>query len=313
MLLRLPVTTDSDPCTGADARGGRQAAPFGSARPGGEALPGLRFTYAGSESKATTNAGATELDLPADIPPGQAVRLFLVPGKHNDDWFLVNPQINVPLTTSPADVVLMRRSAFRQIAAAARDAVPATDTPSARLIQRDYTSYYDYYTHADAGPPKPGTNAPAYATDLGRKVFGGGGITPDVEVKEEQLSPFEQFLLAHNAFVNFGVEYKSHHPIPSQDWKPTSAVLDEFRTFLQKEKVATAEEIDQAYAKQSVKDFILTQVRAEAINTAYGQEARSRVIAGNDKQVQSAVGLFDRAARMLAQRRELKEDKRAAK
>jgi len=109
------------------------------------------------------------------------------------------------------------------------------------------------------------------------------------------------------------VEYKSHHPIPSQDWKPTPAVLDEFRTFLQKEKVATAEEIDQAYAKQSIKDFILTQVRAEAINTAYGQEARSRVIAGNDKQVQSAVGLFDRAARMLAQRRELKEDKRAAK
>ena len=186
-------------------------------------------------------------------------------------------------------------------------------TPSGRLIQRDYTSYYDYYTHADAGPPKPGTNAPAYATDLGRKVFGGGGITPDVEVKEEPLSPFEQFLLAHNAFVNFGVEYKAHHPIPSQDWKPAAAVLDEFRAFVQKEKIATAEEIEEAYAKQSVKDFILTEVRAEAVNTAYGQEARSRVIAGADKQVQTAVGLFDRAARMLAQRRELKEDKRAAK
>jgi carboxyl-terminal processing protease len=186
-------------------------------------------------------------------------------------------------------------------------------TPSGRLIQRDYTSYYDYYTHADAGPPKPGTNAPVYNTDLGRKVFGGGGITPDVEVKEEPLSPFEQFLLAHNAFVNFGVEYKSHHPIPSQDWKPAPSVLDEFRTFLEKEKIATAEEIDQAYTKQTIKDFILTEVRAEAVNTAYGQEARSRVIAGNDKQIQSAVTLFDRAARMLAQRRELKEDKRAAK
>src|SRR5947199_1566296 len=97
-------------------------------------------------------------------------------------------------------------------------------TPSGRLIQRDYTSYYDYYTHADAGAPKPGSHVAAYATDLGRKVFGGGGITPDVEVKEEQLSPFEQFLLAHNAFVNFGVEYKAHHPIPSPDWKPAPAV-----------------------------------------------------------------------------------------
>ncbi|HZF13774.1 MAG TPA: S41 family peptidase [Thermoanaerobaculia bacterium] len=186
-------------------------------------------------------------------------------------------------------------------------------TPSGRLIQRDYTSYYDYYTHADAGPPKPGSHVAAYATDLGRKVFGGGGITPDVDVKEDELTPFAQFLLAHNAFVNFGVEYKARHPIPSPDWKPATSVLDEFRAFLIKEKVATADEVDQAYTNQNVKDFILLEVRAEALNTAYGQEARSRVITGGDKQVQSAMTLFDRAAKMLAQRRELKEDKRAAK
>ena len=72
-------------------------------------------------------------------------------------------------------------------------------TPSGRLIQRDYSSYYDYYTHADAGSPEThrqagGRAKEVFHTDLGRKVYGGGGITPDVMVKDEELSPFEQFL-----------------------------------------------------------------------------------------------------------------------
>ncbi|HTQ81399.1 MAG TPA: S41 family peptidase [Thermoanaerobaculia bacterium] len=186
-------------------------------------------------------------------------------------------------------------------------------TPSGRLIQRDYTSYYDYYSHADAGLPKS-KNAPSYATDLGRKVYGGGGITPDVTLKEDELTQFEQFLLARNAFVTYGVEYKEHNPVTSQDWKPEPAVLDQFRDFVVKEQIVTQDEIGQAYATPAVKDFILNQVRAEVLNTAYGQEARNRVLASADKQVKAAMGLFDRAAQMLAQRRELKdkEDKRAA-
>jgi carboxyl-terminal processing protease len=188
-------------------------------------------------------------------------------------------------------------------------------TPSGRLIQRDYTSFYDYYSHADAGLPKAGKNAPSFATDLGRKMYGGGGITPDVDIKEDELTQFEQFLQSRNAFVNFGVEYKEHHPIPTQDWKPPASMLDEFRAFLLREQIATADEIDQAYVSQPVKDFFLLDLRAETLNTAFGQEARSRAITSGDKQVRSALGLFDRAAQMLAQRRELKDkdDKRAAK
>src|SRR6185436_7977958 len=70
-------------------------------------------------------------------------------------------------------------------------------TPSGRLIQRDYSSYFDYYTHADAGSPEVTGKAvdpsQIFETDLGRKVYGGGGITPDVLVQEDELLPFEQF------------------------------------------------------------------------------------------------------------------------
>ena len=49
-------------------------------------------------------------------------------------------------------------------------------TPSGRLIQRDYNnrSFFDYYSAP--GNERPKTDVKA--TDSGRKVYGGGGITP---------------------------------------------------------------------------------------------------------------------------------------
>jgi carboxyl-terminal processing protease len=187
-------------------------------------------------------------------------------------------------------------------------------TPSGRLIQRDYTSYFDYYTHAGAGPPKPGAaHVQIYQTDLGRKVYGGGGITPDVDVPDDKLTTFEQFLLARNAFFNFAIDYKARHPISSVDWKPGDDALEELRAFVTKEKVATPEEIQEAFAKPDVREFSLLQIRAEVISSAFGQEARSRVVTAADKQVKAAMGLFPRAAQMLAQRHEMKDERRAAK
>ncbi len=87
-------------------------------------LSGFRFAYQGIESLPTSPAGATELDLPPEHRPGQQIKIFLlVPSsKRAEEWFLVNPQVNIPTGTAPAEVVLMRRSGFRQIAAEARDA-----------------------------------------------------------------------------------------------------------------------------------------------------------------------------------------------
>jgi tetratricopeptide (TPR) repeat protein len=95
-------------------------------------LAGLRFAYAGVKSQPTNQAGATELDLPPKHPPGQQIKLQLLAGpKQADEWFLVAPQINIPITTVPAELVLMRRSVFRQIAAAARGELTAEDSQRA--------------------------------------------------------------------------------------------------------------------------------------------------------------------------------------
>src|SRR5215813_14164887 len=88
----------------------------------GKPLPGLRFACQGQESPATTRTGTTEFDLKAQQPPGQPLEIGLVAGaKQADEWFLVNTQVQIPAGAFPVKVVLMRRSAFRQIAAEARD------------------------------------------------------------------------------------------------------------------------------------------------------------------------------------------------
>ena len=183
-------------------------------------------------------------------------------------------------------------------------------TPSGRLIQRDYTSYFDYYTHADAGSPeltgKPVNEDEIFHTDLGRKVYGGGGITPDVLIKEQELSQFEQFLLSRNAYLNFALDYAKRNKITA-NWKPDQAkIIEELREWLVKEKFATAEQVAEGLAQQEARDGSMLQIRAELLTTVAGQEARHRTLSEGDTQLQQALGLFDQAATLLAQRREMR-------
>src|SRR3982750_2154599 len=67
-------------------------------------LSGLRFTYAGVESRPTSPAGAPELDLPPGHETGRQIKILLLP-KRAEDWFLVNSEVNVPSPSSAANVV----------------------------------------------------------------------------------------------------------------------------------------------------------------------------------------------------------------
>ena len=55
-------------------------------------------------------------------------------------------------------------------------------TPSGRLIQR---------LHADSLHPRPDTTRPVFRSAAGRQILGGGGITPDLAVGGDTLTPAE--------------------------------------------------------------------------------------------------------------------------
>src|SRR5689334_16279974 len=80
-------------------------------------------------------------------------------------------------------------------------------TPSGRLIQRDYSheSFLDYYYAKHDGVQN---SQDLKSTDSGRKVYGGGGITPDEKYATPRYNIFQRrvasFATGQNAFFHFG-------------------------------------------------------------------------------------------------------------
>lgn len=116
----------------------------------------------------------------------------------------------------------------------------------------------------------------AYATDLGRKVYGGGGITPDVEVQPTEVAPFLQFLVGRSAFFGFGVDYARRHPELTREWRPDATVLTEFRNWVIAQKIDAAEDLDKGFVGEAEGAYALRQIRAEIFATRFGIEASHR-------------------------------------
>lgn len=183
-------------------------------------------------------------------------------------------------------------------------------TPSGRLIQRDYSSFYDYYNYdplsaGDDGESEPVPPEEIFYTDIGREVYGGGGITPDVVVELEEIPEMAQYMLARNAFFDFAVELNNRNPVTDRDWQPAADILDRFGEWLVAEGVADQEQVDEALADAEMRDYARLQIHAEIFNSAWGQEARHRILSQGDQQIQKALDQLGRAGQLLADRARL--------
>ena len=187
-------------------------------------------------------------------------------------------------------------------------------TPTGRSIQRNYSnvSFYDYYLNRREDQSAPGSppQGDALRTDLGRTVYGGGGITPDVEIKAPPLSSrlfygifdFVRQLVAGQmqglrAYRVAECQYKTkvtaedinHFPI-------TDELLAAFRQYISNRPQfnVSEERIDLNL------NYIRAQMRREIITAAYGPEAGDQVYLSDDAQFRKALESLDRA-RVLAE------------
>ena len=142
-----------------------------------------------------------------------------------------------------------------------------------------------------------------FYTDLGRKVYGGGGITPDVMIHPQEQPELLQFLEARNAFFQFGVEHTSGHKVDSQEWRPSPQVLQEFAAWVAKQGMADAAELEAALQDADTREQVTARIRAEVFNATLGNDARYRALAEKDHQIQQALQMFPRATELLAMRR----------
>lgn len=181
-------------------------------------------------------------------------------------------------------------------------------TPSGRLIQRDYTSWFAYQAH-DQPDPETADLGPEFLTDLGRTVYGGGGITPDVEVEPEEIDSFLQYLHSRNAFFRFAVDWANTHEPVAPTWEPAPELVDDFVSWARKEGLIGDDEVEEGSVDDpGNRNYTLRQIQAEVLNSAYGLEARHRVLIRGDHQVIRALELFGQANDLLVARDRLKRD-----
>jgi carboxyl-terminal processing protease len=189
-------------------------------------------------------------------------------------------------------------------------------TPSGRLIQRDYSNggFYDYYTHGGStndGKVQTAPTGPESLTDTGRKVYGGGGISPDEVVKPNTgnrnearlVDPIFAFALALTSghiqgfdkyVVQRPIDY--NHDIQPVDFPVTDALFKALKTFVASKPTfkVTAELFDKE------RPFVEKFLRFDLSTAAYGYTAAGQVLNADDQQILRGIDVMPRA-RELAQ------------
>ncbi len=193
-------------------------------------------------------------------------------------------------------------------------------TPTGREIQRPYGKDLDAYRKAafdreeeeglnvDHNEEKDSTK-PVFKTPSGRKVYGGGGITPDYIVKAERADSLFIQLLSHGVFREYALDvierdgkrlrdtYGKDLNRFRSDYQITGPMIAEFKDLSVKKGV----KIDEARF-QKERDDILTRIKAEVARIIWGNEGWWSTFSAQDVQLQKALTLFPEAEKIAGLR-----------
>jgi carboxyl-terminal processing protease len=193
------------------------------------------------------------------------------------------------------------------------------ETPSGRLIQRDYSNgnLYDYYTNGglsrdDSAPATP--KGPESKTDSGRAVYSGGGINPDVVVKPDTITIEQdrvQRRLANPVFafaldLSYGrvkgfETYKVDKPIVfdydirNTDFPITDQLYDAFKAYAVAKYKYNPAIIDKE------RKFVERALRSELVTAAYGTTSSLQVFNETDTQLSKAIDLLPQAKQLASE------------
>ncbi len=161
-------------------------------------------------------------------------------------------------------------------------------TPSGRLIQRDYSnvSLYDYFGHCkNFTPPRDEIKF----TDGGRRVFGGGGVNPDLEFKDSEQNQFQTRLVIRYLLLDFGERLRNTHENLGGNFKVTESILEEFREFLVSQEFQfTSKDWEQN------QEFLKIRIKQQLFSSLYGQASsgapsRSKAVGCGPPEIRSSL------------------------
>ena len=259
---------------------------------------------------ATTNSEFEKVPLIILISNGTASASEIVAGAIQDwDRGLIVGETSFGKGLVQRQFELADKSAFRLT-------IARYYTPSGRLIQRSYAGGKEKYqreafereevegdnlTHVEEGD----STRPVFKTADGRKIYGGGGITPDYIVKPADATPFTIILRNRNLFYEFTTAYLAAHAKGIKDkykgdfqtfnkeFEVDGALMKEFLDFTKEKKVEFKED---QYAKD--KDYIEARLKAHIARNFWGNDGWYPVILKADNQLKKALSLFPEATKI---------------
>jgi len=174
-------------------------------------------------------------------------------------------------------------------------------TPSGRLIQRDYShrSFFDYY-YARKDPTQPSSDD-VKLTDVGRKMYGGGGITPDVKYEPPKSSIFQRRIFNSFAIYRFASTYfGADKPALPVNWMPDDQLMARFKDYLQSTNFPMT---DQDFQRD--KEWLRQQIRNEFYMRAFDKKTTDRAATQDDPEVAKAVDAMPKAEGLLSEAQKL--------
>jgi len=165
-------------------------------------------------------------------------------------------------------------------------------TPSGRLIQRDYSqiSQFDYYNHRDT-PTNPATNPDTKFSDLGRPLYGGGGITPDHVVSIPKRNEFQDLMERKYTFYGYvATRFLASNPTITTAFQVSDSMLAEFKKYVQGRGIAFS---DADF--ESNKDYLKRMIKYEVFYERLGVAESARVLLDVDPQVLAALSYMPEA------------------
>lgn len=130
-----------------------------------------------------------------------------------------------------------------------------------------------------------------FKTDMGRTVYGGGGITPDLLVTDTLSMTgrkLVQEIRAKNVFFSFAVRYRGTHAELPVSFQPGAAEEEALKTFIREKGIYFA---DEEYAAE--RQFILDALRYALISQYHGRGEALRQVMDADKELSTAVDLLE--------------------
>ena len=133
-------------------------------------------------------------------------------------------------------------------------------TPSGRCIQA-----LNYFNGRSIRKDK--TEYTEFKTRNGRSVYDGGGIRPDIELEIEKEEDLVKALKEKNLIFDFSVHYVYQHPnLTLENFKVDSAILKEFKTYINQKGFEFNTETDQQL--KALKSTADNEDYLEAIDSA---------------------------------------------